>query len=150
MAMEDLYPDFKDFLKLLNRAKIRYLMIGGYAVNFYGHHRNTVDLDIWIAVDKLNASRLSQVWQRFAGFTEEEVPPSLFLHKGAMFRFGRKPALIELVTEISGVSFKQCYARRQVAIISRIKVPTISLPDLKKNKRASGRPKDLDDLENLP
>jgi hypothetical protein len=67
--MDELDPDFKEFLKSLNRAKIRYLLIGGYAVNSYGYHRFTNDLDVWVAVDLANAKKLSRVWQRFAGFS---------------------------------------------------------------------------------
>jgi hypothetical protein len=150
MAMANLYPDFKEFLKSLNRAKIRYLLIGGYAVNAYGYYRFTADLDIWIAVDGANAQKLSRLWQRFGGFPANKVPPEIFLNYGAMFRFGRKPSLIEMVTKISGVEFEGCYARRTNCKIGGLNVPTISLADLKRNKRASGRFKDLADLENLP
>lgn len=148
--MEDLFPDFKEFLKSLNRARIRYLVIGGYAVNAYGYHRHTGDLDVWVAVDSENANKLSRAWQRFAGFSAQEVPPSIFLKRGAMFRFGREPSLIELVTRISGVSFEACYARRTIRVIDGVKVSMISLADLKKNKRASGPLKDLADVEQLP
>jgi hypothetical protein len=150
MAMADLYPDFKEFLKSLNRAKVRYLLIGGYAVNSYGYYRFTVDLDVWIAVDPQNAEKLSRVWQQFAGFPPDQVPPRIFLKMGGMFQFGREPSLIELVTKISGVEFEPCYARRSIRKIDGVKVSTISLADLKKNKKASGRLKDLADLENLP
>jgi predicted nucleotidyltransferase len=150
MATVELFPGFREFLKSLNRARVRYLLIGGYAVNSYGHYRNTLDLDVWIAVDSQNALKLSRVWQRFAGFSPDQVPPSIFLKRGAMFRFGRQPSLIELVTKIDGVEFEACYARRSIRTIDGVKVSMISLADLKKNKKASGRLKDLADLEELP
>jgi hypothetical protein len=150
MATVDLYPDFREFLKSLNRAKVRYLLIGGYAVNSYGYYRFTADLDVWIAVDPQNAEKLSRVWQRFAGFPARQVSPDIFLKMGGMFQFGREPSLIEMVTKISGVEFEACYLRREIRSIARVQVSTISLADLKKNKRASGRLKDLADLENLP
>ena len=150
MATADLHPDFREFLKSLNRAKVRYLLIGGYAVTSYGYYRFTATMDVWIAVDPENAEKLSRVWQRFAGFRADQVPPKIFLKMGGMFQFGREPSLIELVTKIRGVNFESCYARREIRNMDGVNVSTISLADLKKNKKASGRLKDLADLENLP
>lgn len=149
METVSLFPDFKEFLKLLNSSKVRYLLIGGYAVNFHGHYRTTGDIDLWIAVDAENANRLSIALQQF-GFSAESVPAAMFLESGKIFRFGVKPVRIELLTSPSGVDFDQCYSRRIDAQIDEVSVPVISLDDLRESKRASGRPKDQDDLINLP
>jgi hypothetical protein len=144
-----LFPDFKEFLKLPNSAEVRYLLLGGYAVNYHGHHRTTGDMDIWIAVDPTNASRMAQALAQF-GFSPAAVPASMFLEKGKIFRFGVKPVRIEILTDPSGVEFEQCYQRRVEAELDGVRTPFISLADLKINKRASGRDKDLLDLKNLP
>jgi hypothetical protein len=144
-----LFPDFKEFLKLMNSGDVRYLVVGGYAVNYHGHHRTTGDLDVWIAVDPDNAARISAVLQEF-GFSPENVPAAAFLERGKIFRMGVKPVRIELLTQPSGVDFDDCYARRIVDAVDGVTIPLISLDDLKANKRAAARTKDLADLENLP
>jgi len=149
METANLFPDFKEFLRLLNSGNVKYLLIGGYAVNYYGHHRTTGDLDIWIAVDPENTKLVSRALQDFA-FPADSVPPEMFEQPNKVFRFGRKPVRIELLTQPSGVEFSSCYERRTLADFDGLQVPVISLDDLKSNKRASGRRKDLDDLDNLP
>jgi hypothetical protein len=144
-----LFPDFREFLSLMNSAEVRYLVLGGYAVNYYGYHRTTGDLDVWIAVSPDNAQRVSKVLQQF-GFSPQRVPPETFVEKGKVFRMGMKPVRIELLTEPSGVDFEECYARRLEGVLDGVRVPLISLTDLRINKRASGRTKDLSDLEGLP
>lgn len=142
-------PDFKEFLKLLNDHHVEYLLIGGYAVGYYGHPRATKDIDIWIAVHPDNANRLVTVMHKF-GFDTPEVTEELFLKTSNIVRMGFPPMRIELTSHIDGVEFNVCYAKRVVDEIDEVKVSLIALDDLKVNKRASGRPKDLDDLENLP
>jgi hypothetical protein len=107
-------------------------------------------LDIWIALDKDNATRLSEVMRKFGGFRASDVPPSLFLQKGKVFVFGREPVRIDILTGPSGLDFQPCYARRQEATWDGVRVPIISLEDLLTNKKASARAKDLADLEALP
>jgi len=150
MAKVDLFPDFKGFLESLNSNGVRYLLLGGYAVNHYGYRRATDDLDIWIAVDPENAKRLSRTLQEFAGFSPTKVRASMFLAEGKVFIFGREPVRIDILTAPSGVGFEESYARRRDVNWDGVIVPLISMADLKRNKKASGRPKDLADLENLP
>lgn len=150
MAKANLFPDLKEFLESLNSAGIKYMVVGGYAVNYHGYHRATDDLDVWIAVDKENARLISRVMQDFAGFPRSKVPPSMFLEVGKVFIFGREPVRIDILTGPSGVDFAECHARCVRATLDGVIVPLISLDDLKLNKRASGRLKDLADLENLP
>ncbi|HZN67392.1 MAG TPA: hypothetical protein VFB66_19040 [Tepidisphaeraceae bacterium] len=150
MAKVDLYPDFREFLKSLNSEGVEYLVVGGYAVIYYGYRRATDDLDIWIAISPENADRVSRVLQQFGGFRASKVKPSMFLEAPKTFIFGREPVRIDILTRPSGVDFKACFARRTVVEWDGIKVPLISFKDLKQNKQASGRAKDLADLENLP
>ncbi|HSU66136.1 MAG TPA: DUF6036 family nucleotidyltransferase, partial [Tepidisphaeraceae bacterium] len=150
MARANLFPDFKEFLKSLNSARVKYLLVGGYAVIHYGYRRTTDDLDIWIAVDPANARRVSRVLQEFFGFPAEKVPETMFRERGKIFMIGREPSRIDLLTAPSGIEFAACYRRRQRVIWDGIRVPLLSLEDLRKNKASSGRPKDLADLDNLP
>ena len=140
---------FKEFLQSLNARKVDYLLVGGYSVSYYGYPRATAGVDIWIRVSKLNSTRLSKALVDY-GFDASNVRPKTFHRRGPMFRIGVPPLRIEILTSISGVTFAACFPKRTVAEIDGITVPVISLRDLKKNKRASRRLKDLDDLKNLP
>ena len=148
MATVHLPPDFKEFLQLLNSRQVEYLLIGGYAVGYYGYPRATADMDIWIALRPENAVKVVKVLQDF-GFGVKELTPDLFLKEEQIIRMGMPPVRIEILTTISGVSFEECYAARQVDVLDGVEVNLISLDHLKVNKKASGRYKDLNDLENL-
>lgn len=150
MAKADLDPNFREFLRSLNSAKVRYLLIGGYAVNFHGHHRYTKDLDVWVATDEANAASLSHVLQEFAGFPAKRVAPYKLREPGAVFMFGREPVRIDILNSPSGVTFEACWERRVSVTLDGVMVPVISLADLRANKKAAGRYADLDDLANLP
>ena len=142
-------PDFKEFITLLNSEGVRYLLLGGYAVNYYGHHRFTADIDFWIAIDVENARHVSSALQRF-GFSADSVKPELFTQPNRVHVFGRKPVRVDLLTGPSGVEFEDCYARRVSDTLDGVSISIISLEDLRKNKLASGRDKDLLDLKSLP
>jgi predicted nucleotidyltransferase len=146
--MLSLDPNFKELLKSLNSAGARFLVIGGYAVNFHGYHRNTADIDLWIALDPDNAKKVSHGLQQF-GFPPESVPAADFQRKGQILRFGRPPLRVDILTDPSGIDFEQCYARKVIAELDGVSVPFISLEDLKTNKRAAARTKDVADVENL-
>lgn len=148
MATIQLPPDFKEFLQLLNTHKVEYLLIGGYAVGYYGYPRATGDMDIWIAIHPDNARRVVDALNDF-GFSLSTDDTSLFMQENKITRMGVPPLRLEILTTISGVTFAECYAQRRVSVIDGIEVKLISLEDLKANKKASGRYKDLNDLENL-
>ncbi len=150
MAKVNLFPDFRELLESLNSAKVKYLVLGGYAVIHYGYRRATDDLDIWIATDPQNTQKLSEVLQQFGGFASENVKPSLFRQKGKVFIFGREPVRIDILTGPTGIDFDRSYARRNVVDWDGVAVPLISFQDLRTNKRATGRAKDAADIENLP
>src|SRR5438477_3014421 len=148
MATIRLPADFRDFLKLLNSHRVEYLLVGGYAVCYHGYYRNTADIDFWIAVHPENAAKMVQLIREF-GFETPQLHEQLFLQKGRMIRMGIEPTRIEILTEISGCEFAHCYPARVEASLDGIPVKLISLADLIKNKRKTGRLKDLDDVEKL-
>jgi predicted nucleotidyltransferase len=143
-----LAPDFKEFLSLLNSEKVEYLLVGGYAVSFYGYPRPTGDLDIWIAISKENGERVQRVVERF-GFPGGGAALEEFLKPDQILRMGVPPIRIEILTGVSGVRFSECYKRRTETTIDTVRVSVIAREDLLANKRAAGRHKDLNDLEHL-
>ena len=140
--------DFKEFIQLLNRNKVRYLIVGGYAVALHGHPRYTKDIDIWIWINKNNAERLINTLKEF-GFTSISLKPDDFLTSGNVVQLGYPPNRINLLTSVDGVDFESCYKSKFEVEIEGMEVNFINLEDLKKNKKASGRLQDLADLENL-
>ena len=149
MATTRLPPDFSDFLRLLDSHGVEYLLLGGYAVGYHGYPRATAHMDVWVAIDERNTERLSAALVDF-GFPAPAVEPSVFRRRDAVVRMGVPPLRIEVITSASGVDFADCYARRIVDTIDGVRVSIIDLESLKRNKRASGRHKDLADLESLP
>jgi predicted nucleotidyltransferase len=144
-----LTDDFREFLKSLNDRHVEYLLVGGYAVGLHGYPRATADMDIWVRPTPANAQRVMQAVRTF-GFDSPELQEDLFLKKDTLVRFGIPPFRIELMTTIDGVEFQTCQSRSVAFDIQGVRVPVISLADLKINKRAAGRHRDLNDLENLP
>jgi len=140
--------DFQDFLRLLNANAIRYLVIGGYAVAYHGHVRYTGDLDIFVELSTDNAVRIVRALREF-GFDLAKLKPELFLRKGKIVRMGHEPMRLEILNEIDGVSFGECYRHRRTARLDDLKINFIDLPQLLKNKRASRRPQDLADIAAL-
>jgi hypothetical protein len=149
MDPRSLTKDFREFLRCLNARGVEFLVIGGHAVAFHGYPRATADMDVWIAINPVNASRLTAALRDF-GFNVPDLNPDLFLREDRIIRMGVVPNRIEIQTGIDGVSFADCYARRVLAELDGEPVPFISLQDLKANKAASGRNKDLADLDHLP
>lgn len=146
MATIPLPPDFSEFLRLLNTREVEYLLVGGYAVGYHGYVRATTDMDIWISRERDNAESLVAALREF-GFGVESLEPELFLEERRVIRMGVPPIRIEILTSISGVEFDECYEERISAWWDDVSVNVLSLPKLKQNKLASGRPQDLVDLD---
>jgi predicted nucleotidyltransferase len=140
--------DFKEFLKLLEANKVDYLLVGGYAVGYHGYPRPTGDIDFWISNDKENAERIVLVLREF-GFASDELSASLFTQEKSIVRMGIAPFKLEVITHIDGVKFADCYARQIETFIDGSKVKVIGIDDLLANKKASGRPKDINDVLEL-
>ncbi len=140
--------DFKEFLKLLGAFEVDYLLVGGYAVGYYGYPRPTGDIDIWVSRLPENAEKIVTVLNEF-GFSSPDISPELFTLEKSIVRMGVPPFKLEIITFIDGVRFAECFDRKEIVEIDGCSVNLIGLADLKINKKASGRPKDINDLENL-
>jgi hypothetical protein len=124
------------------------LVIGGYAVGHHGYVRYTKDIDVWVSVEPVNLDRLRRVLQGF-GFSADSLPVPLFQPPRTVLRFGVPPDRIEILSEISGVAFTDCYARRIMVQVAGMMVPVISAEDLVVNKKASNRPQDVADVHKI-
>ncbi|MBQ8126511.1 MAG: nucleotidyltransferase [Kiritimatiellae bacterium] len=140
--------DYIDMLKCLNKAGVDYILVGGWAVNMYGYIRATVDLDIWILADAANAKKVYAAVAEF-GAPVSEMKPEEFAEYGMIFQIGVAPCRVDIISKISGVSYADAVTRAVPKTIDGIPVRLISLEDLIANKKASGRAKDLADVEIL-
>ena len=143
-----LNKDFREFIQLLNDHNVLYLVIGGYAVAFHGYPRYTKDIDIWIWLDKSNAEKILQVLKDF-GFGSLDLTVDDFLDPEKVIQLGYPPNRIDILTDLKGINFKECYSSRVEVKIEGTNINFIDLENLKKNKKALGRHQDLADLENL-
>ena len=143
-----LNKDFKEFVALLDSTNVEYLLVGGYALAAHGHPRYTGDIDFWVNPTPENAVRLMQALTAF-GFGGLGLTRDDFMQPDAGVQLGYPPARIDLLTAIDGVSFDACYARRRRLRVDGVELSLIDVDDLRANKRASGRLKDLADLEAL-
>jgi hypothetical protein len=141
-----LHPDWNEFFDLLERHGVRFLVVGGFAVAAHGHPRYTADIDIFIARDPRNAARVAKAVRDF-GFAS--VTGQQFEVPYAVLFLGQKPFRIDILNTISGVSFDTAWKRRIRVKLGTRPLPIIAREHLVKNKRASGRAKDLADLEAL-
>lgn len=142
--------DFKDFIESLNKFDVEYILIGGYAVVLHGYHRTTGDMDVWVNATEKNYGKLLRAFS-FFGLPTNAIRLDRFLNndKYDVFSFGRPPMAIDIVTAIQGVEFDDAYPNVKIVKIQGIEVTLLNISDLVKTKKASGRYKDLDDLENL-
>ncbi len=143
-----LTKDFKEFIQLLNKNKIQYLIIGGYAVAFHGYPRYTKDIDIWINRTPENAKKLIDVLTEF-GLGSLGLKQSDFLEPDQIIQLGYAPNRIDIITTALGIDFEECYKTKIKVTIDDIETYFIDLENLRKNKKETGRLQDLADLENL-
>ncbi|MBN2411287.1 hypothetical protein JXQ31_06310 [candidate division KSB1 bacterium] len=141
-------PDFQEFIELLNVHKVRYLIVGGYALAFHGHPRYTKDMDVWIEPTKTNAVKILQVLNDF-GFASLQFSLKDCMNPDNVIQLGSPPYRIDLIFELDGVEFKTCYSNKMVLTIKDLKINFIDLENLRKNKKATARPQDIVDLERL-
>lgn len=144
----ELSNDFKEFIELLNVNKVKYLVVGGYAVGFHGHPRYTKDIDLWVLMKSNNASNIIKSVKEF-GFESLGLEEEDFLNSDNIIQLGFPPNRIDLLTEIAGVEFESCYSNKLTIEFEGVTIPFISLNDLIKNKQSSGRLQDLADAEKL-
>jgi hypothetical protein len=143
-----LSQDFKELLQLLNDNHVEYLVVGGYATILYGYVRATGDIDLWVRATPENASALLKALKEF-GFGDLQLSEVDFSHEGAIVQLGYPPYRVDILTSIDGVAFSDCFLRKHLVAYENFMIPFIDLEDLKTNKRATGRLKDLADVEQL-
>ncbi len=140
-----LNPDFKEFIKLLNEHKVRYLVVGGYAVAFHGHPRYTKDIDVWVWLEPSNIERLLKALATF-GFASLGLKKEDFLEVDAVIQLGYPPSRIDLMTSVTGLEFEDIYADHIEVNVDGISLSVVGLEGLIQNKRATGRLQDLADI----
>ena len=140
--------DFKEFIESLNASNVRYLVVGGYAVALHGYVRYTKDLDVWIEPKLQNANNVLSALTAF-GFGSLDITADDFLEEGNIIQLGYPPNRIDLITSLKGLMFENCYPERVQVEIQGVLIDFIDIENLKTNKKATGRPQDLADLENL-
>jgi len=141
-------PDFRELLSLLEKYKVRYLVVGGYAVMKYTEPRFTKDLDLWISTDQENAKAVYAVLKQF-GAPLNGLAPADFSQEGYFYQMGNPPFRLDVMMSISGVAFETAWANREKVQVEGLAIPFISKADLIKAKEASGRPQDLIDAKKL-
>jgi hypothetical protein len=150
MAKINLSKDFKEFISLLNVNKVEFLVVGAYAVAFHGYVRFTGDLDLWVNPESENAHRLLKALADFGFGSLTGLSYEDFNKDNSVVQLGYPPFRIDLMTSVSGLTFKESYAKKEHVVIDDVIVPFLDLESLKHNKASTNRKKDLGDLENLP
>lgn len=143
-----LNQDFKDLLSALNAHGVEFLVVGAHALAAHGYVRATKDLDVWIRADPANAARLMSALQAF-GAPTAAVTTQDFSFPGTTFQIGVAPVRIDILTAVDGLEFERSWRDRLEADYGGERVSILSREDLIRNKRASGRPQDLADVEAL-
>jgi hypothetical protein len=143
-----LSKDLREFVELLNSNEVDYLVVGAFAVAWYGYPRFTADLDILVRPDSRNAQRMLEALRQF-GFGALGIEAGDLTALGQVIQLGVKPNRIDLLTSVSGVSFEEAWKDRAEGSLDGIPVTFIGRNSLIRNKESTGRAKDLGDAEEL-
>ncbi len=143
-------PDFRDFIKALHQHNVDYILVGGYAVILHGYERVTADMDIWVRCNEENYKKIRHSFLTF-GMPVFDMTLTNFLdfEKWDVFRFGRKPVAIDIMTKVKGLSFDEAFQPASMVDVDDIQVRLIQYEHLLAAKRQAGRAKDINNLENL-
>lgn len=139
--------DFDKIVASLNKHRVEFMIIGGYAVVYHGHVRNTKDLDLYIRPTEENAKRTVAALEE-AGFSSPDLTSAVFTAENGI-SLGEEPVRVDLISNLPGVDFEEAWGRRETSVFGPATAAYISRADLIKNKRAVGRPRDLDDVREL-
>ena len=143
-----MHQDFLDLLRAFIDGKVRFLIVGAYALGVHGRPRATGDLDVWVDPTRENAANVVSALERF-GAPTTEVSAEDFSRPGIVFQMGLPPVRIDVLTEMSGLTFDEAWSTRTQASFGPIIVDVIRREAFIKNKRATGRARDLGDIEAL-
>ena len=145
-----LNPDFQDFIKCFNKHKVRYVLVGGYAVIYHGYNRSTGDLDIFVEATVANYNRIVQAFEEFK-MPVFDMTQSTFLNTESyeVFTFGVPPVSIDIITVLRGVTFDEAFTMSTNGLIDGIRIRVLLKNGLLLAKKLSNRPKDLEDIHQL-
>lgn len=150
MTIDGLNDDFRDLLVQLSDGQVEFVVVGAYAVAFHGAPRMSGDIDLFVRPTPDNATRLHEALRRFgAPLGTAGITAADFSRPGLVYQIGLPPRRIDILTELSGVTFDEAWASRANAELSGRNIAFIGREALVKNKLASGRPKDLADVGRL-
>ena len=144
----EVQKDFREFLALLNEHKVRFMIVGGYALAYHGAPRFTGDIDVFVKPDHENAKRIFNALADF-GFSSLDLTIDDFQDQDKVIQLGLPPVRIDIITSISGVTWEEAYASKEPGLFGDVSVSYIGKKQFITNKRATGRKKDLADLEAL-
>ena len=139
-------PDFTDLLRAFAAADVRFLIVGAYALALHGRPRATGDLDVWIDATQDNARRVMKALEAF-GAPLAQVSEADFASPGVTYQIGVPPGRIDILTELTGLTFAEAWPGRLRRTFGDVEVEFIGREAFVRNKRATGRPKDLGDIE---
>ena len=142
----EVQQDFRNLLELFNKHKVDYIIVGAYALGFYGAPRYTGDLDVFVMPDPVNAKRIMQALHDF-GFGSVGLQAADFEEEGKVVQLGYPPVRIDIITSITGVLWEQARSGRVQGSFGDLMVHYIGRDEFITNKRALGRKKDIADLE---
>ena len=145
----NLNQDFQEFVELFVAHEVEFLIVGGYALAAHGHPRYTKDLDVWVWLGPENAQRIISAIEEF-GFGNLGLTAADFQEPDVMVQLGHEPKRIDILTFASGLHFADAYKNRVNITIWNVQVPFISVDYLRRNKLATGRPRDIADAADLP
>ena len=139
---------FEELLKLLEENRVEYVVVGGYAVAFYGYPRFTKDIDIFFKNSDLNVKRIKKALISF-GFTEKDLPDDLFYEKGNIIQFGIEPLRVDIINEIDGVNIEDALKYSIRGKYGKVEINFIGINELIRNKESTGREQDIIDAKKL-
>jgi hypothetical protein len=145
----NLNQDFQEFVELFVAHDVEFLIVGGYALAVHGYPRYTKDLDVWVWLGPENAQRIINAIEDF-GFGNLGLTAADFQEPDVMVQLGHEPQRIDILTYASGLEFPDAYKNRVYITVGNVQVPFISVDDLRTNKLATGRPRDIADAADLP
>jgi hypothetical protein len=140
--------DYKDILRALSERKAKFLLVGAYAMAVHGFPRSTMDIDLWVMPDSENAGLVLRALDDF-GAPSGDLSPEDLQQEELIFQVGVAPRRIDILTSVDGLKFEDAFSHSEIIDVDDIPVHVLSVSDLIKNKKATGRIKDLADVELL-
>ncbi len=142
--------DFRDFLTALNTQDVKYLLVGGFSVILHGYSRTTGDMDIWVERSQENYVKLKKAFHQFGMPVFDMTEENFLYHKNwDVFTFGVPPVAIDIMIKLKGLDFLTCFSNAVIFEDDGLSIRVLHKDNLIEAKKATYRPKDINDLENL-